>query len=141
MTTPGKRGREQLSAERSLCWAVSPKCRTHVEVIWFLFHFNRQSRRKTKNVHVPHGAAAVQMSSVAVCFSPGCLSVWVGTGPRTSRLLSAGTMPQSSCLFSLSSFYYHRQQRWKIAGVSTPLPFVTLTKSAPPALRLQNEAS
>lgn len=132
--------REATSSERSLCWAVSPKCRNHVEVIWFLFRFNRQSQRKRNNMHVPHGAAAVQLSSV-VCFTPACLSVWVGTGQQTWPLSSAGTMPQSSCLFSLSIFYYHRQQRWKITGVPALLPFVTLTKSSPLALWLQNEAS
>lgn len=125
LTASGKGGGEQLSAERSLWWAVSPKCRNHVEVVWFLFHFNHQSQRKTNNVHVP----------------PGCLSAWVGTERQTLPLWSAATMPQSSCLFSLSIFYYHRQQRWKITGVSALLPFVTLTKSAPLALWLQNEAS
>ena len=39
------------------------------------------------------------------------------------------------------SFYYRRQQRWKITGVSSQLPFVTLTKSAPLALRLQKLSS
>ncbi len=38
-------------------------------------------------------------------------------------------------------FYYRRQQRWKITGVSSQLPFVTLTKSAALALRLQKQSS
>lgn len=45
-------------------------------------------------------------------------------------------------VFSVCPFYYYqRQQRWKITGVSSQLPFVTLTKSAPLALRLQKQSS
>lgn len=97
LTASGKGGGEQLSAERSLCWAVSPKCRNHVEVVWFLFHFNHQSQRKTNNVHVPRRAAAVLPCSM-LCLTPGCLSARVGTGRQTLPLWSAATMPQSSCL-------------------------------------------
>ncbi len=44
----------------------------------------------------------------------------------------------SVCLFF---YYYGRQQRWKITGVSSQLPFVTLTKSISLALRLQKQSS
>lgn len=37
--------------------------------------------------------------------------------------------------------YYRRQQRWKITGVSSQIPYVTLTKSIPLALRLQKQSS
>lgn len=38
-------------------------------------------------------------------------------------------------------FYYRRQQRWKITGMSSQLPFVTLTKSVALPLRLQKQSS
>lgn len=82
----------------------------------------------------------ISWAAWCVFHQEACLPA-VGTGRQWSPLRSAATRPQRSCLFSLSIFYYHRQQRWKITGVAALLPFVTLTKSAPLALRLQNEAS
>lgn len=48
--------------------------------------------RKTHKTQVPHRADGIQ------------LFVWAGTGQQTWPLWSGGTMPQSSCLFSLSPF-------------------------------------
>lgn len=48
----------------------------------------------------------------------------------------------SSHLFRFSLFfYYQRQQRWKITGVPSQLPFVTLTKSFTLVLILQKLSS
>lgn len=141
MMTSCKEGREQLSTELSLCWAVLPKCWNHVEVIWFLFHFNHQSQRKPSNMDVPSLAKQLPCSWAVWCALRQDASL-SGSGQETNVASDGGSNDASEFLsFQFVHFHYHRQQRWKIAGVSTLLPFVTLTKSAPLALWLQNEAS
>lgn len=75
---------------------------------------------------------AEQLSGV-VCFTPGCLSVWAGTGQQTSVVCRNDASEFLSFQF-VQFFIITDNKDGKITGVSTLLPFVTLTKSTPLAL-------
>lgn len=79
-----------------------PNDRNHVEVIWFLFHFNHQSQRKTNNVHVS------QLSSV-VCFTPGCLG-----RDRTTNVASVVSRNDASEFLSFQFVHFLFSQTTKM---------------------------
>lgn len=122
----------------------------------FFFHWEEQSQNAEKEA-VTNTAATIQLHRLE------CLCVVVHVWPvnhqqwlnmRLSLCLgstcgqdtiAASVVKRKDGLefpsFQFVHFYYWRQQRWKITGVLSQLPFVTLTKSAPLALRLQKHSS
>lgn len=139
-----------------------------MKVIQYLFHFNLKCLCSTfslggtmtkcieRRCHKHNNSLTAEVNGV-----PLYGLVWVACKPQAVALHEAASLSgihvwtrHSCCLccqkkgwlgvpvFSVCPFsYYWRQQRWKITGVSSQLPFVTLTKSAPLALRLQKQSS